>query len=231
MCNTAPSFQLLPLSVVLSLTNYPGKISKRHHSEVCQRRWGPQHRPPFQTCFWPDPSIKHTKYTPLTLHRAHIKHHTHTHTKPYHKYTTHEHTNTTHTHTPPHVSHTETIFTHTHTHTPAELRCISHPLIEKMHFDKSSVILEVICILFILTVSSDTWKPAIEMHVKHSSSWSQVLWVQDAQWACCIGVQAWRPGFSHHSVSFFQWGFGSLLLHYHPVWGMASPLHITGLRL
>ena len=120
----------------------------------------------FQTCFWPDHSIKHTQYTPLTLHRAHIKHHIHTH-KPYHKYSTHEHTNTTRTHTPPHVSHTETIFTHTHTHTPAELRCISHPLIEKMHFDKSSVILEVICILFILTVSSDTWKPAIEVHIKH----------------------------------------------------------------
>ena len=29
MCNTAPSFQLLPLSVVLSLTNYPGKNLKK----------------------------------------------------------------------------------------------------------------------------------------------------------------------------------------------------------
>ena len=76
---------------------------------------------------------------------------------------------TQHIHILHHMCHTQRPYshTHTHTHTPAELRCISHPLIEKMHFDKSSVILEVICILSILTVSSDTWKPAIEMHVKH----------------------------------------------------------------
>ena len=170
MCNTAPSFQLLPLSVVLSLTNYPGKNLKKAPLGSVPEEVGTPTQTSFQTCFWPDHSIKHTQYTPLTLHRAHIKHHihthkpyhkysthehtntththtdhsikhtqytrnepsthihtphptqsthqtSHTHTKPYHKYSTHEHTNTTRTHTPPHVSHTETIFTHTHRHT------------------------------------------------------------------------------------------------------------------
>ena len=72
-----------------------------------------------------DHSIKHTQYTRNvsnthihTPHPTQSTHQTsHTHTKPYYKYSTHEHTNTTHIHTPPRVSHTETIFSHTHTHT------------------------------------------------------------------------------------------------------------------
>jgi len=121
VCNTAPSFQLLPLSVVLSLTNYPGKISKRRHSEVCQRRWGPQHRPPSRRAsgLITASNTHNTHPSPYTEHTSNI---TYTHTN----HTTnilHMNIQTQHTHTLITASNTHNIheMKQTHTYTPLTL--------------------------------------------------------------------------------------------------------------
>lgn len=70
----------------------------------------------------------------------------------------------------------------------------------------------------------------------HPSFWSQFLWIQAAQWERCapqaLGCKRGDPWFSHNSVTFLQWDFGSLLLRYCPSSEAWLPsLHITGSRL